>query len=121
MFVTGKAIKDAQEIYYLANGQYADSLNKLDIDASHTLPANKISLKGCSTTIPASVYVYHPKISGVFIIFAYANQCASLRFWENRYVCYASSNNARANRLCSGLSHIPPKSGCGQYCTYDVP
>ena len=114
MFVTGKAIKDAQELYYLDNGKYADSLDKLDLGFANR---SIVSLKKCTTGIPASVYVYHPKLTGTFIIFGYAHQCAS-NGWKNRRNCYAASTNKRGNRLCSLLTNIPIKSGCGQYCTY---
>ena len=36
--VAAKAIKDAEEIYFLANGEYTDTLAELDIDI--TLPSN---------------------------------------------------------------------------------
>ena len=122
MFITGKAIKDAQEIYYLANGEYADSLDKLDIDASKTLRAYNMRLVICSEGTPASVYVYHPKIADTFIIFGYANQCsnAMTASWKNQRGCYAPSNDTRANRLCSMLSGIPVKSGCEGHCIYKL-
>lgn len=119
MLVTGKAIKDAQEVYYLANGEYADSLDKLDIDIEAVQKSN-IKLKKCSSSVPFSVYVWHPKISKTFIIFAYAHQCGGASTWKNRRQCYADGENARANRMCSSLSGIPVKSGCGQYCEYDL-
>ena len=115
MFVTGKAIKDAQELYYLANGEYANSLDKLEIDASKTLPS--ISLRGCSSSVPFSVYVWHPKMADAFIIFGYANQCVK-NGWKNNRACYAAGANKRANHLCALLAHQPIKSNCGQYCTY---
>ena len=34
---TMKALKDAQEVYHLANGEYADSLDKLDVAVSADL------------------------------------------------------------------------------------
>ena len=116
MLVTGKAIKDAQEVYYLANGEYADSLDKLDIDIENLQKA-KVTLSGCSSSVPFSVYVRHPKIAKTFIIFGYAHQCSS-DTWKNSRACYADGENARANRMCAALSGLPVKSGCGQYCNY---
>ena len=117
MFITGKAIKDAQEVYYSANGEYADSLDQLDIDVSNK---DKVELRPCvAMSYPASVYVYHPKTSA-FIIFSCRNQCSGYREWKDSRKCYAPSDNKRANRLCSALSGYPIQSGCGSYCTYDL-
>lgn len=119
MFVVGKAIQDAQEIYYLTNGEYADSLDKLDIDIDVT--SFGIILQKCSSSAPASVYVFFPKIPKTFIIFGYANQCAN-PLWKNKRMCYADEKNERSGRFCSALSGIPVKSGCEQtnVCTYNL-
>ena len=125
VWTAAQAIGQAQEVYYLANGSYATSLDQLDIDASkiHS-SALYIRLNQCSSSIPASVYVYHPKLP-VFLIWSYRHQCSSMSSWVNGKSCYADKDNARANRLCATMTNRPVRTlnengncNAGGLCTY---
>ena len=117
MLVTGNAIKDAQEAYYLANGEYATSLDQLDIDVSNSYPVSKIVLKKCITGTPASVYVYHPKMTDVFIIFGYKRQCGYTSVWVDQAKCYALNTDKKGNLFCAALSNQLAQNS-GNYYTY---
>ena len=124
IWTAAQAIGQAQEVYYLANGSYATSLDQLDIDASKIYSSDSyVALKQCGGSIPAAVYVYHPKLPGVFLSWRYQHQCWS--GWGNAKNCYAARNNARANRLCALMTNSSVKTldengqcNAGIQCSY---
>lgn len=118
MLITAKSIKDAQELYYLANGTYADSLEKLDIDNTDAAKQSKVVLKACNSDFPNSVLVYHPKLTSAYVLFGYQRQCANQEGWSNSRVCYARGTSKRANHVCAILSRRPVQSGCSGNCVY---
>lgn len=128
IWTAAQAIGQAQEVYYLANGSYATSLEQLDIDASKIYSsASQIQLTQCGDGTPASVYVYHPKLPGVLLIWGYHHQCRSLvqSAWGGKQSCYATKNNARANGLCATMTNRPVRTlnengtcNAGYHCSY---
>ena len=118
MFITGKAVKEAQEVYYLAHGEYATSLEELDISIPEA--AGKIVFIACTGSTSGSVDVYHPKVEGIFIRFRYQHQCPERVNSGTHASCFAVGTNKRANNMCSALSGIVVKEGCGQFCSYDL-
>ena len=78
IWTAARAVKDAQELYYLANGSYATSLNDLDIDVSQIYDKKEyIQFASCKLGNPNAVYVYHPRLPGVFLMWGCDHQCLS--------------------------------------------
>ena len=126
-WTTAQAIGQAQEIYYLTHGYYADSLDELDIDVSNS--PSRILLKKCSESEPGgisnAVYVYHPKLTGLFLLWAYSHQCSTTASRANATLCYAPKKDQRANALCALMTQKPvltlSESGdcnAGVHCAY---
>lgn len=60
---TIKALKDAQEVYHLANGEYADSLDKLDVAVSADLKDYALE----ADSIGSGRYAYKNKNKNFYI------------------------------------------------------
>ncbi len=100
MIIAARSIKDAQEVYYLANGTYATDKDSLDMKMPTGI-AMSTELHGCDVGIPYSVYVRWGKLPGVLLISGYDKQCAAMSGWSSKSACYAQNGNDRANSLCA--------------------
>ncbi len=108
-----KTAKDAQEIYYLANGKYADNWEELEL----SFPATNISGTNLDTTTgwrvqlrqdPFAIYVRDGKIPGVVLIVGLAHASAP---WTNRSACYVQGSiYKRAHTLCKNITGNEPVS-----------
>ena len=93
-------IEQAQEAYYLANNQYANSLDKLDV--SINVP------QGWNVTDEAGVIQYKIEFTST----NYPGELSILRYYKNnnsaiapgRTYCWANTNNAKALKICKSLS-----------------
>lgn len=123
VWTAAQAIAQAQEVYYLANGTYTTSLDKLDIDVSkiYNSPSN-IQLQS------HYVYVYHPKLPDMFLMWGYQHQpAAHLQATDGgKQKCFAKKDNKSANQLCANMTNKPVRTlsengqcNAGGYCTYD--
>ena len=101
-----KAIVQAEEVYYLANGSYTDDITKLDVE----IPSNLIST---GEELPENSYVY----------ICSNNYCAAhtgnanmpdfdFRFssFDGRYLCHLNSGNQKnesVKSICLGMGGTP--------------
>ena len=105
-----KAIREAQERYYLANGSYTNDLNVLDVgfaaeetSGHYWAVADGSSFYLASNGTDQSVYTRTPLLPGVYLrsVYAHAGQGNARDGWM---LCYADKNNARANRICKSIA-----------------
>ncbi len=121
---TAKALGQAQEVYYLDHGHYANSLRALDVNVAKY--ANRIVLQSCSNSnLPNSAYIYHPKLPNVFLLWGYQRQCSATKGWSNEKACYARKNDKRGNALCAAMTGKPVRTlaangncNAGVHCCY---
>ncbi len=104
------AIVNAQEVYFLANGQYTTNISDLDVD----IPADLIYTTG---TTPENSYQYHCLSS---YCAAVNNSTASLPFFEfhmqhagakddGRWLCSlgsGTSKNSMAKSICQSMGKL---------------
>ncbi len=101
-----KAVYDAQQVYYLANGAYATSANQLDID--FTCPEGVECAVGRGTTSSNAA----PKVelqftaSGLFVLLYYGPQKISNVHVEGKPYCAAVSSKTRAVSICKSFGPI---------------
>ena len=105
------AVVQAQERYYLANGEYTNDFTELDIDFDGGLSENNSRMSQPSKwsmrlykyngTQDNSVYIRSPNLD-VWLSFVYAH--AKILSSSER-ACYANKNNAFANILCKQITH----------------
>jgi hypothetical protein len=107
-----KAIKDAAELYYLANGQYpTDDITKLDFD----LPGC-ISKGGGQLDCPNASYNYNGNLStgqvfdvyGIYPsydapIISYRVVLDHAQSLQGKRYCIANTNNNIAQKTCSSM------------------
>lgn len=86
-----QSLKNAQEIYYTANGTYATDWDTLDIEKPSD-PAYQIYFHS------AGVYGWHTNLKNVQIIVGY--QYATNSAANQGAICYAKTTDSRADKLC---------------------
>ena len=110
-------IKKAQEVYYLANDEYAPSLDLLDIDIT------SFRQKGMSVTIYRECSAHNSagvtiSWKGVIFIRSFHWQCPLMNWWVDKKSCLANPRSDVANSVCAELAGQTKKSGCVDYCRY---
>ena len=109
LIVFNKAIREAEERYYLANGSYTNDFNVLDVGFAATeesghywVVADGTSFYLASNGTNQSVSATSPLLPGVSLRSVYAHAGQGI-FRDGRMLCYADKNNARANRACQSI------------------
>ncbi|WP_428897130.1 type II secretion system protein G [Parelusimicrobium proximum] len=93
-----KAVKDAQERYYLANDEYADSMDKLDI--SMDCP----STYTCAVNDGSRVVVNKTNFTGqnaYYIVYRFIN--STDQDLNGKMYCSAAPANVKADALCQSF------------------
>ena len=124
-----KAVKDAQEVYYLANGQYTNDWEQLNIGFQGSISQTKrlnmsngvqmvLALQTASG--PDAVVITDDRLPGVQLYASYPH--TNYGSWNTYWRCYALSTNARANKLCQLVTHRKTTTNTGgDYDVYHFP
>ena len=108
-----KNITEAQERYYLANGNYTTQLEELDIDIPGTpgTSGGEVNLSSGGRVGISAVYAYASnKSMNNTLMFFYSHAPGS----PNVHLCHAKQNNTVANQVCKGLggTYSNDATGC---------
>ena len=100
-----RAIKNAQEIYFLENGEYATSINELNITVPQTVRY---------AFLPDSVagYIYHNNILQNTLTISYDHSGFS---GAERMACFAYTG-PRSERLCKSIAGKNLYNSCDNTC-----
>lgn len=100
-----KAIKDAEERYYLLNGQYTTKFNDLDIGCENLKDNYCITKWGYfSLTWGSKSIVYQmSKPDMGYRMFFINNDDASASYYRNRTFCFTKDDDL-ANKVCQNLT-----------------
>ena len=97
-----KRVADAQEIFYLSNGHYAQTFDELDIsfppaqDAQHSTPSNYVYDWGWCEMAPAGVYCHHTPIKMEYqIVFLHTNDN-----YKGKTQCVAAEQTSLDSAQC---------------------
>ncbi|WP_428897193.1 prepilin-type N-terminal cleavage/methylation domain-containing protein [Parelusimicrobium proximum] len=93
-----RAVKDAQERYYLANDEYAESMDKLDI----TLSGKDFSPTLSYVNSPNAKHVIMQR-NGKYYQFVYYFTFPAYPEYEGRTLCRSVASNKEANEICSSM------------------
>ena len=97
--LAARAIKDAEEVYYLANGQYTDDFEQLDISVS--LPDDFQTVLNAEQD--GRVTLHRTKNGFSYqILFGFDRRKANGGSLESLHYCLASVLSDKSVRLCSG-------------------
>ena len=109
LITLANSVVQAQERYYLANGDYADNFDELDIDivgtASNTVLTNtagwqlEITLTRLNSGQPNALYATDSRLPDVLLIFSYQNST-----WNGAHACFATQTSQLANILCKNAT-----------------
>jgi len=112
-----KAVVDAQEIYYLTNGNYTSKWEELSVSFAGQVTSESILtldngiqlvLRLKSSTGPDCVNATDSRLPGVQLFAGYPH--TNYSNWNLYWRCYAKEGNARANQLCKLVTHLKNKT-----------
>ena len=106
-----RAVSNAQEEYYLANGQYTNRWDELSLDFGGTISTSvltigngiTLNLRLKSSSEADCVAITDSRLPDVKLRAGYAN--TTYPSWNQYWRCYAKESNARANKLCQQITH----------------
>ncbi len=104
LLAVAKSIKNAQEVYYLANGAYTTNWDELSLgfDQNQLRSGQSVIFSDVTSTTPASVQLKDTKI-GVKVLVIYSHTTLGTNYDDHTY-CYAPKTNIRANHVCQAFS-----------------
>ena len=111
LVTAGNSIKQAEEAYFLANGEYTTDWTVLNIDFAGTWYSqyrqfySSLGWRAEFGSGRTFVALYDDHINGVRLYF----------FWDRSPECYAVETNSQANELCKRFTHNNAKSGTDGY------
>jgi len=130
LITMARAVSNAQEAYYLANGQYTTKWDELSLDFQGTVVSNTLTMDNGvtlrlsvqTTSGPDTVIVSDSRLPGIKLSAGYANTTYGSGSWAKQWRCYAEQNNTRANKLCQLVTHRKNNSGpSGESYVYYFP
>ena len=107
-----QTLKEAQEVYYLANNKYTTKWEDLDISLPGTVIGGsqltntgnwKMQLASEGESTPASVSITVPWLEDIRFLASFSHTALGPNY-ADKIFCYAKKENARANKLCQSLS-----------------
>ena len=109
---TLKSVVQAEETYYLANGQYTTNWDELALDVPGTPnPTHKQIMEfpngSIGLSVSGGVYAVSSQVEGVKLYSFYTY--SSIAFRGNTS-CYATMSNDFANKVCQALTHKKNRS-----------
>jgi len=116
------SVAQAEERYYLANGQYTTDWSELDINLPGTVSSTGNGTKlsnptgwtiGLNKYITdsywESVWATDTRLPITQLIFSYNH--AQTATWKGKRLCYADLDNKLANTLCKNVSNLSQPTG----------
>ena len=113
-----KQVKDAEEAYYLANGEYTTDWDLLALSLDGNTSQMEVTLR----LAPKAVYVQMNQI-GVLLIAGLDHGNEGTWWNKGASACYARNNNQLAKNLCHHISKRDPttcENSNGTWCTYPM-
>ena len=109
------SVVQAEERYYLANGQYTTDWSELDINLPGTVSGKqltnpsgwRLTLLDYSNGFWESVLATDTRLPITQLLFSYNHATA----YEGKRFCYAAINNKLANTLCKNVSNLSQPTG----------
>ena len=120
------SVVQAQERYYLANGQYTTDWTELDIDIPHLQVSGNLLVGKAgwllylnpSGGVDGSVYAYGGSfLPSIFLIFGYSHASTD---WEDKRACYATADNSTANAVCKNATGKTQRDSAAGYGAQNV-
>ena len=118
-----KSMLTAQQVYFTANGQYANKFEDLDIE----MPAGgEVNESGNQITYPDGRFydIWCDKSGTVTSVRGVADedQTYIFEFYAGGHrKCYAKKNNTKANRLCRSFGELDPGDSSKTHTGYLLP
>jgi len=102
--IVGRAIKDAQDRYYLANNAYADDFDDLDIGLPGTKTSETIWDLTNERIVIASTYLYvRNTTKTIILVLPYGG--TTFASWDS-WLCLAKQGNNVAQQVCKSLGGV---------------
>ena len=120
-FITAvKSVKQAEEAYYLANGEYTTDWDALNIGFAGTASGsvftttNGMTLQLIKTgpTTTAKVNATYTKLPDISIYHVFDHSGISSTF-DNKLYCHPLSSKEASHQLCKSMSSAPSGEACG--------